>query len=492
MWFFRSLAFSCLLVTLAAATTLAHATVVVAPEVADPALTLTLTLSTPNASDATRAKPSVAIASARPAPVIGLREPQLESLIGHALMGSPIVEAKRGDLNAARHEVDAARWQFAPNLSTQVQQGTGSSLQYASSLRADQRLYTGGRLNADLESARARRDSAVLGVQEAGLSVALQIVSAWQSLQAANGQLRAITAYRDRLNELKGTIDRRIDSGVSPASEQSLMSARLAQTQNDLSGARAVAQTARATLTRLVGTGTVADAQPALLQDALPPAQLCMDTADGDARVQAAADNSPGVRRIAQDIEAARRAIESQRAAMKPSVTLRVEQPMGHLPQGVSRDARVSLLLEYSSDAGLSALSRTNASDARLSSLVNQSEALRREVSQQIRAECAEQLNVAERASGLLKARSYTQDVLGSYTRLFVAGKRGWLDVLNAAREDFDNEVAAYTASAAVRASVYRLSLLSGDYALGLPEPGDEPKPASLFSSLVGRTDSKP
>lgn len=404
-----------------------------------------------------------------------VREPQLEALISSALASSPLIDARRGEVNAARHEIDAARWQFAPSFTTQLQQGSGASTQYASLLRADQRLYTGGRLTADLEGARARRDSSLLVVQETGLSVALQIVAAWQSLQVANGQLSAIEAYRRRLGDLNDTIGRRIGSGVSPVSEQALINARLAQSQNDLSAARAASQSARATLRKLTdGNLALADAHGSLLQAVPALSPLCADNADAELRLRDASERNPGVRRYTFDIAAARQQLESQKASLKPTVLFRVEQPVGSLPDGASRSTRASVVLEYATDAGLSALSRTRAGDDRLSSLVSQAQALRREVDQQIRAECADQANALARAAGLAKAREYTQDVLSSYTRLFLAGKRGWLDVLNAAREDFDNESAALAASSAVRASAYRMSLLSGAYELGLPEPGDD------------------
>lgn len=417
---------------------------------------------------------------------VRMREPQLDALLRSAMTG-PAVDARRSEVSAARHEVDAARWQYAPTLSTQVQNGTGASTQYSSAVRLDQKLYTFGRRDADLGNAKSRRDSAVMAVQETGLGIALQVVGAWQALQSADGQLQAIAAYRERLQALNETIGRRIESGVSPASEQQLMNARLAQSANDQAATRASAQAARATLRQLTGAGVPPLPPIALIEEAPAAPALCQDGTEGDTRVTAAAQDHPAVRRTALDIEAARLAMDSQRAALKPNVLLRVEQPMGHLPDGASKAARVSVLLEYTTDAGLAALSRANAGDDRVASLVAQSVALQREVEQQIRSECAQSQAVMQRASGLVGARRYTQEVLGSYTRLFLAGKRGWLDVLNAAREDFDNEQAALGASAAARASLYRLDLLSGALPLGLPQPDEEPvsrfQPPSLSST---------
>lgn len=49
--------------------------------------------------------------------------------------------------------------------------------------------------------------------------------------------------------------------------------------------------------------------------------------------------------------------------------------------------------------------------------------------------------------------------VLASYTRMFVAGKRSWLDVLNAARELIQSEVTEGDILAAYWGSRYRLRL---------------------------------
>lgn len=412
----------------------------------------------------------------------------LEALIGTAIASNPALRAKRSSVDAARHDVEAARWQYAPTVSTQLQRGTGAATQYGSTLRVDQRLYTGGRLNADLDAASSRRDGSLLEVQESALTVAQQVVAAYQSLQAAQAQQQAIGAYRERLEGLNASISRRIDNGVSPQSDMALMSARQAQSANELASARASTSSALATLRRLAGTTSVQSSAALPAGAAAPAPLLCADDEQGDAARNAALDRHPSLRRAQQDVESARFALESQRAAMKPTLTLRVEQPVGPVPANTSNNARVALVFEYSSEAGLSASSRVDAGGQRLAALGQQALAQRREVEQQIRTECADYTSTAQRVTGFAQARGFTTDVLASYTRLFVAGRRSWLEVLNAAREDFDNEQAGLVATAALQAARYRLALLSGDYALGQPEPegaADRPLPAlSSLSSL--------
>jgi len=55
-------------------------------------------------------------------------------------------------------------------------------------------------------------------------------------------------------------------------------------------------------------------------------------------------------------------------------------------------------------------------------------------------------------------------DVLASYTRMFIAGKRSWLDVLNAAREFIQNEVSRGDVLSAYWGSYYRLRLYDAGF----------------------------
>lgn len=406
----------------------------------------------------------------------------LDRLIDTSLVASPVLNAKRSELAVSRSDIDAARWQYTPSVSAEVQQGSGPSSLNGRVLRIDQKLYAGGRLDAELQGATARRDSAVHAVRESALALALQIVGSYQSLAAANGQLAAIGAYRLRLDALDGTITRRIDSGVSAAADRSLMSARQAQSQNDLASARAAQRSAIATLERLVGDPAAVATAAASVVEAVGSAgaasslaAVCGTDAEADTRLNAALALNPSLARIERDIESARAAVDAQRAALRPVVGLRVEQPIAPAADAVLRSARLSVVVGYTPDAGLSSLARAQGASERVNALVYQADALRRDAVQQIRGECAEQSGVIDRVAGFALARGYTSEVLASSTRLFIAGRRGWLDLLNAAREDFDNEQAGITAGAALLGSQYRLALLTGERPLALPGVADEP-----------------
>lgn len=417
--------------------------------------------------------------------------PALDRLIDASLLASPVLGARRSDVAAARSDVDAARWQYTPAVSFDSQQGSGPSSLNGQVLRVDQKLYAGGRLDADLRGANARRDSAILAVRENALALALQIVDAYKMLAASNSQIAAIGEYGKRLDALDATITRRIESGVSAPADRALMNARIVQSKNDLSSALATRRNAVATLDRLVGNSALVEALAATPAADAASADTDAGACAVDARTDALRDEvltrvldaNPSLQRIEQDIAAARAAAEAQRAAARPNVGVRLEQPIAPAADATLRSTRVSLVVSFTLDAGLSSLARAQGASERVASLVQQADALRRDVVQQLRSECAELRAAGERAAGFAQAKVYTADAVASSTRLFVAGKRGWLDLLNTAREDFDNEQAGIAARAARSAARYRVALLANERPLELPGVADE-TPSDLRRSF--------
>jgi adhesin transport system outer membrane protein len=63
-----------------------------------------------------------------------------------------------------------------------------------------------------------------------------------------------------------------------------------------------------------------------------------------------------------------------------------------------------------------------------------------------------------------------SKNVLESYTRLFVAGKRQWLDLVNSSRELTQNKMALADLKASYVTSAYRLALKNGDIKLDAGE----------------------
>ena len=99
------------------------------------------------------------------------------------------------------------------------------------------------------------------------------------------------------------------------------------------------------------------------------------------------------------------------------------------------------------------------AAAARVVNLRETREAARREMTAKVSADYEDHLSNLGRKRGIQRSIQASTEVLASYDRLFVAGKRNWLDVLNAARELTQVEVSLADVEAAIAASYFRLRL---------------------------------
>ncbi len=353
----------------------------------------------------------------------------LDRLIALALQKHPSIASARAELGATQSEIASARNQYLPTPSLQMQQETGET---ATVLTLQQPLWTGGRLDAGLAVAKSRADAAQASIADAQYGLALRVTAAWAAWMQARGRIEALAEGIDLLNVYTESVSRRIRGGSSAEVDRELVAARLAQTQGDLAAARAAERSALAQLSQMVG-------QPLRSED------LATGMADAaevplpalDALIEQAVARSAALKRLEADLEASRRGTDKKRAALLPSVSLRAQREHGGTPANgiAANDSRVMLVLEYAPGAGFSAGTEVEAAVAREEGLRERREAAKAELIEKVSTDYEEHRASLERQREARRTATASAEVLASYDRLFVAGKRSWLDVINAARE---------------------------------------------------------
>jgi adhesin transport system outer membrane protein len=393
-------------------------------------------------------------------PQAGTAQPRsrlgLEQLVALAIHSHPGIAAKRADLGAAQSEIEAARWQYFPTPSMQVRGlDNGGS---ATVLALQQPLWAGGRLDAGLDAADSRARSAGVSITEAQYNLALRATSAWQSWLQARGRGEATAKSVKMLEGYADSVRRRISGGVSAEVDHELVVSRLAQARSSLSTTRATERSALAQLSQMVGRPLLSDelAIPEIGDNA-PPSLATL--------VEQAVTASPSLKRLDADIQTSRHEVAQKDAALWPTLALRAEHQKADATATTLavNDSRVMLVLDYVPGAGLSAAANADAARARIGGLMESREAARRDLIERVSADYEDHLASRDRRRDLQNTLKASAEVLASYDRLFVAGKRSWLDVLNAARELTDVESALADAEAQLAASRYRLRLHGGE-----------------------------
>jgi adhesin transport system outer membrane protein len=389
----------------------------------------------------------------------------LDRLIHETISGNPQVLSKKAAYLSAGEGVAAARWKFAPSPYLQLQRGSGdllsSSYKQLEVYGVQQPIWTGGKLVSNLNVARAIERSNGLAVQETRLALAQEVVKVYQDLLGYHRRIRAHENGVRLMERYAALMERRVKAGVSAPIDQTQVNARLFQARNDLATSRSVYRVAMEQMTQLVGT-QLKDGEIDFFTEAHmvepPPADSLLAGAEGV---------SPVLARMEADIETAKYQRKLEKSALFPTVSLKAEhRNYRYANDSPAHENVVFASLEYTFGSGLSTLANVRSATERIESHVQAREAARRDLLAKIATDAEE----CSRAVMLYREASLTSksaaEVLESYTRLFVAGKRSWLDVLNAARELTQSEVAEGDIVASYWGARYRLRLDAMDEAL--------------------------
>jgi adhesin transport system outer membrane protein len=182
---------------------------------------------------------------------------------------------------------------------------------------------------------------------------------------------------------------------------------------------------------------------------------------------------SPQIQKNQYLIEVARTEVNVAKASLKPELSLRVEhQQNSNNASGPSSENRIFISLNSNLGAGLSSLTGIGQAVAQVSAAEEESAVQMQALSEQVQLDWALIRAAKLRIRGLTLAAKAGEDVLESYERQFLAGRKQWIDLMNAAREQAQTKSQLADAMGAKELSSLRLILLSaGEEALLMVKP---------------------
>jgi adhesin transport system outer membrane protein len=377
----------------------------------------------------------------------------LPQLLIAVLATHPAVQGQRAQLQGAQAGVDSARWQYYPTPSVSVETAAASAAdrlyqgdRLVTTLRLQQPLWSGGRLSAGTDKAEATLAATQATLEDTRLQLGLRVLQAYGDWWGAQAKAQALARSLATHERLRQQVGRRIQEGVSAQSDLVQAVARLEAVSAEAAAARAQGEVALARLAQLLG-GTVDGATLAAgLASGLAagfasaptlPRPLAVSPAGSPAALLAqAADINPAVRKAQAQARVQEALVRERRADLRPEVYARLERQYGNynLASGAPED-RLFIGMSSRFGAGLSTLSNLEAAQSQLAAAAAEVQVQLRTVGEQLAADQAQALSVAGRIASIKAALAAGEDVSASYDRQFLAGRKSWLDVMNAARE---------------------------------------------------------
>ena len=369
-----------------------------------------------------------------PAPV---PSPTLASLVRDALDSHPATQSQRALVASAAAGVESARWQFYPTPSVSVENATtsGADPSYqgdnrVATLRLQQPLYSGGRLTAGADKAQASLDQSQAALEESRLQLSLRVVQAYGEWLSAHLKVQASQKNEDSHNRLLRQVQRRIDEGVSAESDRVLALGRLDAVRAEVTAAQVQGDMALARLGQLLGRPI---AGAALTRTVATPRPVSALTA---ALLEQALGQSAALQKAQSQVRVQEATVVERRADLLPEIYLRAERQYGNF--NFANGAPVNRLFVGVSSrlgAGLSGLSNVAAARSQLEAALAEVQVQTRNLNEQVLADHAQFTATERRLASVQASLRSAQSVSESFDRQFLAGRKTWLDVMNAARE---------------------------------------------------------
>ena len=362
---------------------------------------------------------------------------KLENLIALALSSNPLTKSQQTLVESAKVGVDSAKWQFYPTPSVSVEMANTSSadLLYQGDKRVSigriqQPLWTGGRLSAGVNKAEAGLALSQASLEEARLQLGLRLVQAYGDWLSAHLKTLANEKSLATHIRLHDQVKRRVNEGTSANSDLTLAIARLEAISAELTAVRAQGEIAIARLGQFLGNPVDA---ALLMKEVASPYSL---TGNMQGILEQAIDMNPSIIKAQATARVQEVVIDEKRADLSPEIFVRAERQYGNYTfANGPPENRFFVGLTSRFGAGLSTFSSIEAARLQHNAALTDIEVQTRVVNEQVLSDYALAQSIASRIAAIYKSLSAANDVLSSYNRQFLAGRKSWLDVMNAARE---------------------------------------------------------
>lgn len=388
----------------------------------------------------------------------------VEDVIKATVATHPAVQSQLSQLDASQADIQTARQQFYPTPSVSVEQvnSSASDWQYGQrstlqTYRLQQPLWTGGRLTAGLDRAKSNARVAGEAVNDVRQQLAFRAVQAWSEWYLSAMRVRAQEQSVDTHQRLMAVVRRRASEGATASSELSLTQSRLDQALAQQQAYIAQQKLAMLKLAQLIGRNLAATDSPQVAGEIL----RCERESLADRAIEASA----ALKKIKVQQESIGFEIQERRAELTPELYLRVERQRSPTQSGTVMNTFDRVYVGFSSrfGPGLSNLSAIESLEKKRDALRAEYEAAERNLLEVVQSDLEQLRSITARLPLLRNALDASVQTAQAWDRQFLAGRRAWTEVMNAAREVAQADIEWSDARASHIGLQWRLRIFCGE-----------------------------
>lgn len=349
-----------------------------------------------------------------------------DELMSKLVANHPSIKMSQEMIKGAKERIDSAFWGFFPTPSVDV--SARDSDRNVTVARLDQPLWTGGKLTSKYDMATSKANIVELQI---GLN---------------------------NLNRLNDMLDRRMDAGVSSNSDKDLLNARIEQINSDMIMAKNKYKVAILQLELMLDTKI--DCNVNIKEIQLNHSNNIEDY------INRLLSYHPALKKSTAEIQTTKYELDNTKASIMPNVSVRAEHREGDLyDKNYDKSNDQSLIyvaLTASTGAGLSSMSDIAAAKVKINEIEFKKQSIEKELIDSLLNDYNNYEITKSRMKVVEKSIVSAQNVLDSYERLFLAGKRQWLDLVNSSREVMQYKIELSKLLVSKNILAYKLALKNG------------------------------
>lgn len=369
-------------------------------------------------------------------------------------------------MEASGYAEQGAIWQFFPKPSFVSQKvsasatnplyGYGYGDPRVSTISIYQPLWTGGRIYSGLKKSQAGVKADAANFRAVSQAVALSFIQAYGDWFGAELKVRALRRSFMTHERLIALITRRIEKGVSASSDLVLAEGRINTVSSALDQANAQSRAALNRLEQLFGHPV--DVKHLAAMNTV----LDLSANDQSAMVDRALVIAPELEKASSEIAAAEAEIGVQKSSYSPEVYVQASRQYGNFGvAGQPPQNTVGIGLATQFGAGLSNYTQVNQAKSRYEAAKSKEEAVKRQVAEQVMTDASNYRSADMRLKSLEKAFVASEQVALAWDRQFLAGRKSWLELMNAAAELAQSEVSVAETRATLFILKWRLAIIT-------------------------------
>jgi adhesin transport system outer membrane protein len=376
-----------------------------------------------------------------------------EDLISKAVNHHPSIQMSQEAFKMSEEELNSAKWQYFPTPSVDYSNSSKNNEVVA---KLEQPLWTGGKLDSQYDIALSSKAEAGYTLEESKYRLVERILNLLQAYSQGKSAEISLKEGYDRLSEFTVMIDKRIEAGISSQSDEVLLNSRLIQIKSDLINAKSKKTLALKQLSLLVGEN--------IESVNFNLDKFNFDNTQSSVLIDDMVKFHPTLKKMDEQLKGSIHQVSKEESALYPTLSLIAEHKQGdvYTENNNTSDNAVYLSLKATTGAGLSLFSNVEKAKLNTKRLKSEKDSKQQELTDSFIIDYNNMMLAKEKLANLKLNQEFSNEVFESNKRLFIAGKKQWLDLVNSSKELMDISVSYRDTKELYNILKYKIALQTG------------------------------